>query len=57
MLYKRTEIANLMGISDRTLRRIIIRENIAIKKNCMLTVRDIKLIDNELGTSIMRFIK
>lgn len=57
MMYKRTEIANLMGISDRTLRRIIIRENIAIKKNCRLTVRDIKLIDNELGTSIMRFIK
>lgn len=54
MMYKRTEIAEIIGISARTLQRLINREKLPIKKNARLTRRDIELIDIKLKTQILR---
>jgi hypothetical protein len=53
-MFKRTEIADLMGISSRTLQRIINRENLSIRKNVRLTKKDIEKIDLRLKTNILR---
>jgi hypothetical protein len=53
-MYKRTEIAELMGISSRTLQRIINRENLPIRKNVRLTKKDVEKLDLRLKTNILR---
>lgn len=57
MTYRRNEIAKIMGISERTLRRIIIREKIPIKKNSRLLRRDIEILDYALKTQILRYLR
>lgn len=57
MMYKRTEIAEIIGISARTLQRLIIREKLPIKKNARLTRRDIEVIDTKLKTQILRSLR
>jgi hypothetical protein len=57
MMYKRTEIAEIIGISARTLQRLIIREKLPIKKNARLTRRDIEIIDIKLKTQILRSLR
>jgi hypothetical protein len=54
MMYKRIEIAEIIGISARTLQRLIIREKLPIKKNTRLTRKDIEVIDTKLKTQILR---
>jgi hypothetical protein len=57
MMYKRTEIAEIIGISARTLQRLIIREKLPIKKNTRLTRKDIEVIDIKLKTQILRSLR
>ena len=57
MMYKRKEIAEIIGISERTLRRLIIREKLPILKNARLTRRDIEILDFKLKTQILRYLR
>lgn len=57
MIYKRSEIANILGISPRTLQRIMNRENFEIRKKIRLTKRDIQKIDNILKTNVSSYIR
>jgi DNA-binding CsgD family transcriptional regulator len=57
MMYKRSEIAEIIGISERTLRRIILREKLPIKKNTRLTRKDIEQLDIRLKTQILRYLR
>jgi DNA-binding CsgD family transcriptional regulator len=57
MMYKRSEIAEIIGISERTLRRLIIREKLPILKNARLTRRDIEILDFKLKTQILRYLR
>lgn len=57
MMFRRSEIAGVMGISERTLRRIIIREKLPIRKNARLSRKDIEIIDIKLKTQILRYLR
>jgi DNA-binding transcriptional regulator LsrR (DeoR family) len=57
MMYKRSEIAEIIGISERTLRRLIIREKLPIAKNTRLTRKDIETLDFKLKTQILRYLR
>lgn len=57
MMYKRSEIAEIIGISERTLRRLIIREKLPIRKNTRLTRKDIEQLDNRLKTQVLRYLR
>lgn len=57
MIFKRTEVAEILGISARTLQRIINRENLPIRKKTRLTRRDVERIDQVLKTTVSRFIR
>ena len=57
MMYKRSEIAEIIGISERTLRRLIIREKLPILKNARLTRRDIEILDFKLKTQVLRYLR
>jgi hypothetical protein len=56
-MYKRSEIAEIIGISERTLRRLIIREKLPIAKNARLTRKDIETLDFKLKTQILRYLR
>jgi hypothetical protein len=57
MLYKRTEIAELMNVSPRTLQRIILRNKLRIRQKVRLSKKDIALIDSKLNINISRYLK
>jgi DNA-binding CsgD family transcriptional regulator len=57
MMYKRSEIAEIIGISERTLRRLIVREKLPIRKNTRLTRKDIEQLDIKLKTQILRYLR
>lgn len=57
MMYKRSEIAEIIGISERTLRRLIIREKLPIRKNTRLTRKDIEILDFRLKTQVLRYLR
>jgi ribosomal protein S13 len=57
MIYKRSEIAGILGISPRTLQRIMNRENFEIRKKVRLTKRDIQKIDSILKTNVSAYIR
>jgi plasmid maintenance system antidote protein VapI len=57
MIFKRTEVAEILGVSARTLQRIINRENLPIRKKTRLTRRDVERIDQVLKTTVSRFIR
>jgi hypothetical protein len=57
MMYKRSEIAEIIGISERTLRRLIIREKLPIAKNTRLTRKDIEILDFRLKTQVLRYLR
>lgn len=57
MMYKRTEIAELIGVSSRTLQRMLNRENLGIRKNVRLSKKDIEKIDSRLKTNILRYLR
>jgi hypothetical protein len=56
-MYKRTEIADLLGISSRTLQRIINRENLPIRKNVRLTKKDVEKIDLRFKTNVLKYLR
>jgi DNA-binding transcriptional regulator LsrR (DeoR family) len=57
MVYKRTEIAELIGISSRTLQRMLNKENLGIAKNVRLTKKDVEKIDLRFKTNILRYLR
>ena len=57
MIFKSTEVAEILGVSARTLKRIINRENLPIRKKTRLTRRDVERIDQVLKTTVSRFIR
>ena len=57
MMYKRTEIAELIGVSSRTFQRMLNRENLGIRKNVRLTKKDVEKIDLRFKTNILRYLR
>lgn len=57
MIYKRTEIAQLLGISARTLQRWCRSGKIPVRMNHRLTKLDCEKIDNALKTNICRYLR
>jgi hypothetical protein len=56
-MYKRTEIAELIGVSSRTFQRMLNRENLGIRKNVRLTKKDVEKIDLRFKTNILRYLR
>jgi predicted site-specific integrase-resolvase len=56
-MYKRSEIAELIGISARTLQRLINREKIPIKKKVRLSRRDVEQLEYKLKAQLLRYLR
>jgi hypothetical protein len=56
-MYQRSEIANIIGVSPRTLQRLIIDHKMKILPKKRLSVKDIKLIENKLEITILNKLK
>jgi excisionase family DNA binding protein len=57
MIFKRSEIAALLGISARTLQRWCRSGKIPVRMRHRLTKADCELIDNTLKTNICRYLR
>lgn len=57
MIFKRTEIAALLGISARTFQRWCRSGRIPVRMHQRLTKADCLKIDNALNTNICRYLR
>lgn len=57
MTYKRSEIAVLLNISERTLRRWIKAARVPVLRYSRLTKKDIETIDKHLQSNILSYIR
>jgi len=56
-MYQRTEIANILGVSPRTLQRLIVYHKLKIPPKKRLTIKNIKLIQSKLEINILNKLK
>lgn len=56
-MYKRSDIAELIGISARTLQRWIVREKLPIRQKVRLTKKDVEHLEIRLKTQILRYLR